>query len=157
MRAVFQTDFSAARGNALQACFASIFDLELAEVPNFLEVASQSGVEYPYVIDDWLAPRGLAFAKIGLSPNGRLEFPAGPGLCVLAGPSPRGDFKHAVVARVVADLVAGEVPVMAPAAAAKAGASLGVRFEMLHDPHPDGGGLAGPAVWAGFFVLRAGG
>lgn len=136
MQPVFQTDFSAAHGNALQACFATIFALDLNDVPNFI----RAGADYLAAVDAWLAPRGLAFVKINLAAtNGRLEFPAGPALCVLAGPSPRGDYKHAVVARVHAS---GDV-------------QIGRDFEIVHDPHPDGRGLAGAPVWAGFVVLRA--
>ncbi|MCR9143019.1 MAG: hypothetical protein NXI24_12265 [bacterium] len=149
MRRIHQTDFSAARGNALQACFASIFDLGLADVPNFLEAAEQAGVNYLEIVDDWLAERGLVFLKIGLPKAaeqgrvaGSLEFPAGPAVCVLAGPSPRGDFKHAVVGRVQ------------PGSDKDDPTAIGTDFTILHDPHPDDTGLAGPPVWVGFFALR---
>ncbi|MEQ9365822.1 MAG: hypothetical protein RIF32_16385 [Leptospirales bacterium] len=168
-----QTDFSAARGNALQACFASIFALALAEVPNFLKAAQAAGTNYLEAIDVWLAPRSLGFLKVALSIDsgargnggdqdrsgdqvpggarhtagaGRLEFPTGPALCALAGPSPRGDFKHAVVARVKA----GQVTVSQNAGARAQKMGIGTVFEIAHAPHPDG---PGPPLWAGFFFV----
>lgn len=142
---VYQTDFSAAQGNALQACFASIFEVPLADVPNFIAVQPGSGAggaDYLRAIDTWLAPRKLAFVKISLTETGgRLQFPAGPAICILAGPSPRGDFKHAVVARVVENEISGEGE----------GAQ---GFRIIHDPYPDATGLAGDPAWAGFVVMR---
>lgn len=135
---MFQTDFSAGRGNALQACVATVFEQDLEAVPNFISILPPGTCLD--AIDTWIAARGLAFLKVDLQKSeNELSFPTGPALCVLAGPSPRGAFRHAVVARVAA-----------------VGRGLVSRFEIVHDPHPDGGGLAGPPVWAGFFVLREG-
>ncbi len=125
MTPVHQTNFTASRGNALQACVASIFDTSLADVPNFIEAP-----DYAAAINAWLESRGLAFLKVALT-SGKLQFAVDHALCILAGPSPRGSHKHAVVAR-----------------------TRGMDFELAHDPHPDGTGLAGPANWAGFFVMR---
>lgn len=125
MTPVHQTDFTAARGNALQACVASIFDTALDDVPNFIEAP-----DYAAAISAWLEPRGVVFLKVPLT-SGELPFATPGALCILAGPSPRGSHKHAVVAR-----------------------ANGVAFEIVHDPHPDGTGLAGAPQWAGFFVMR---
>lgn len=53
----------------------------------------------------------------------------------MAGRSPRGPFKHAVVGRVK---VKGDSATV---------------FECLHDPHPGGGDIIGDPEWAGFFTL----
>lgn len=121
---MLQDDVSPSSGNALQACVASILEMELATVPNFIKQT-----DYLDALNAFLAARGLCFLKVDLAAAGALPFKTGPTLCVAAGPSPRGDFKHAVVARVE-----------------------GVQVVPVHDPHPQGGMLAGPAVWAGFFV-----
>jgi hypothetical protein len=122
-----------------QACVSSILELPLPAVPNF---AAETD---PYAaLHAFLALRGLGFLKIELPqaapessgstpPPPQLPFaPAGESgsaLCVLAGPSPRGAHRHAVVGR-----------------------AIGRRLEPVFDPHPDGGMLAGPPVWAGFFI-----
>lgn len=126
MTPVYQTDFSPARGNALQACVASIFNEDLANVPNFIEAP-----DYLFALNQWLAKRELVFLKVALA-DGELAFETPKAVCLLAGPSPRGDFKHVIVAR-----------------------TAGKGFESMHDPHPDAAGLAGPPVWAGFFVQVA--
>lgn len=150
------------KGNALQAIFASIFELELDQVPNFIEAkrpvslaastdAGDDGAEkkqqqkYTYLdaIQDFLAPKKLVFLKVSI-PQGtasgdnsgggkRLDFPVPAGtICVAAGPSPRGAHKHAVVGKVGKD---------------------GQTIECLFDPHPDRTGLElGVVYWAGFFT-----
>ena len=125
MRPIHQTDFSAGSGNALQACIASVFDLGLEEVPNFVKEDN-----YLSAMQIWLGERGLTFLKVPLE-NGRLEFPPSDRTpCLLAGNSPRGDFRHVVVAE-----------------------TRGIGFHPLHDPHPDATFLRGDPTWAGFFVL----
>ena len=56
MRKVYQDDFSSAKGNALQAAVASIFDLSLDQVPNFIESPEgyESAIEtfYQQLVED---------------------------------------------------------------------------------------------------------
>ena len=66
---VQQTDFTHSKGNALQACFASMFRLELAEVPNF--ILHPDG--YMTAIDAWLCSKGLSCYKQELTPDGSLH------------------------------------------------------------------------------------
>ena len=54
MKPVFQTETEAGGGNALQACVASMCELPLSEVPNF--IAAPEG--YLAAVQGWLAPRG---------------------------------------------------------------------------------------------------
>jgi hypothetical protein len=104
---VRQDDFSPGRGNALQACVASLFGQPMKVVPNFvtLECGYQQGIE------QYLQESKFRVVKKKIS----TEISEDEGkLCILRGKSPRGDFGHVVVARIVK----GD-------------------FEMVHDPHPD--------------------
>mmetsp|Transcript_14877 Transcript_14877/g.19533 ORF Transcript_14877/g.19533 Transcript_14877/m.19533 type:complete len:148 (+) Transcript_14877:93-536(+) len=112
---VRQDNFSPAKGNALQACIASLFHLKLNDVPNFIEL----DVGYEQGIRDFLASRSnIRMRKVpleqGCSLMGEEEESKGK-LCLLRGKSPRGEFGHVVVAKVCEN----------------------VGFEMVHDPHPD--------------------
>ena len=127
MKGLKQTLLEPPHGNALQACVASILMRpDLSSVPNFAAEPD------PYsALREFLAPLGLGFTKVGCF-DGALEFaPVGEGgcWCVIAGPSPRGDHRHAVVGRARGKALVAE-----------------------WDPHPDGRMLAGPAVWCGLFV-----
>ena len=87
MKPVYQTKYHP-EGNCLQACLASIFDLDLEDVPEF-------GVG-----DDWYEKfREWCLEKFGLQPvdivaDGSFE-PRGWHL--IHGKSPRGDWNHAIV------------------------------------------------------------
>ena len=124
MKPVYQTDFSAGKGNALQACVATLFSLPLEDIPNFIEAE-----DYRVALQEWLQIRNLSFLKVSLQ-AGKIAFPTPKSLCILAGNSPRGNYRHAVVAR---SLASGE-------------------FEIVFDPHPDNTGITGEPLWAGFFV-----
>ena len=117
---VYQDDFRPGRGNALQAAVASIFGLELSEVPNFVELPEgyEAGIQSFCRERDRIAVKlklGGDAASIGECYNGKL--------CVLRGKSPRGDFGHVVVAKRINK-------------GANADDSSD-NFEMVHDPHPD--------------------
>jgi hypothetical protein len=111
---VYQDDFRPGRGNALQAAVASIFGMELAEVPNFIELPQG----YEAAIQSFCRERGRVSVKLKLAGDDTIEENYERQLCVLRGKSPRGDFGHVVVAR-----------------RTKQGKTGG--FEMVHDPHPD--------------------
>ena len=124
MNPVFQNNFEAGKGNALQACIASILNRALDEVPDFIQAP-----DYLQYLNRWLAEQGMAFLKIDLV-MGELVHPTAEGLLLLlAGPSPRGSHRHIVVGRTANN-----------------------GFECLHDPYPNGGGLAGEPLWAGFLL-----
>mmetsp|Transcript_64937 Transcript_64937/g.154935 ORF Transcript_64937/g.154935 Transcript_64937/m.154935 type:complete len:137 (+) Transcript_64937:149-559(+) len=127
VKLVLQNDFSPGTGNALQACVASVMELPLNAVPNFITDAD------PYAaLHRFSAEKGLGFFKVETT-DGALPFPPSTPdkqvFCILAGKSPRGDHKHAVV-----------------------GVAKGRSLECLADPHPDATMLEGAPVWAGFFV-----
>ena len=148
---VFQDDISPAKGNALQAAVASILGMPLSEVPNF--IAMEEGYEAAIARFYHQGHRGGAdgrvCAKLTLEgsrgsngeertsyeasgimylrpdqskPDEASNFPCtvpdeyNGKLCILRGKSPRGEFGHVVVARHVS----------------------GGKFDMVHDPHPDG-------------------
>ena len=135
---VYQDNFSPGRGNALQAAVASVFGLQLAEVPNF--VASPEG--YELAIQQFCFDCGrYASLKYSLKDDtldadswGKYE----GNFCLLRGKSPRGDFGHVVVARKVKKADDGETV---------------SAFEMIHDPHPDETFLdeSEPFGWCIFF------
>lgn len=84
---VFSTPEQKLKGNCLQACLASIFELPLEKVPHFAEMGS---VWYEQMWE-WLKKFGLMPICVPKS-RGRLVF----GYSIGNGPGPRG-FQHAVV------------------------------------------------------------
>eukprot|EP01062_Namystynia_karyoxenos_P011813 TRINITY_DN14240_c0_g1_i1.p1 TRINITY_DN14240_c0_g1~~TRINITY_DN14240_c0_g1_i1.p1 ORF type:complete len:168 (+),score=58.16 TRINITY_DN14240_c0_g1_i1:78-506(+) len=109
---VHQTDFTPGTGNSLQAAVASMLGLPLDQVPNF--VALDCG--YEAGIRGFAAERGLAMRKV---PPAELRSDTDAGrLCIIRGKSPRGAHGHVVVGKVS----------FTPE----------VKYEHLHDPHPDG-------------------
>ena len=136
MRKVYQDDFSPAKGNALQAAVASIFDLSLVEVPNFIEspYGYESAIQafYQRIEEDGQT------IKINLLDDAWVQMQTSldayrDRICILRGKSPRGDFGHVVVSRHTID----------------------GNFEMIHDPHPDGTFLDESEAfgWCLFFSL----
>lgn len=128
MKGVAQTLFEHGNGNALQACVASLLELPLESVPNFIEAPGG----YLGAVQEFLAPRGLCLIKVPLTPEGKLPLTMGTAaaFCLLTGKSPRGGHSHAVVGRVNPES--------------------GDTVTCAHDPHPNGGGIDGAGNWVGF-------
>lgn len=130
MLRVLQTELEPPHGNALQACVASILGLTLDEVPNFV-VAE----DYWQAMLDHANSLGLSVIKLALDKDGRLPFASVPGtLCMARGESPR----HAGGGHVIVCAVAMD----------------GQSLRPVHDPHPDGKYLVGPAAWAALYAAR---
>jgi hypothetical protein len=151
---VHQDNFSPGRGNALQAAVASIFGLDLSQVPNFIEMPDGYEAAIRLFCQDSGDGGMNNCIKIKLQGQvltssddhdhdhdhddinrTRVLSEYDGKLCILRGKSPRGDFGHVVVARYRRE---------------------GGKFEMVHDPHPketflDVGGKAGFG-WCMFFV-----
>ncbi len=58
MKKVFQTICDGQKGNCMQAAFASLFEVELDEVPNFIEYSEQ---EWPDVFDRFVRDLGYEY------------------------------------------------------------------------------------------------
>ena len=111
---IFQDDFSPAKGNALQACVASLLGLPLHDVPNFiaLDCGYEEGINmYLQEMSPEHCTMTMVKKKVASVNESDLQK-----LCILRGKSPRGNFGHVVVARLVE--------------------TNGPLFEMIHDPHP---------------------
>lgn len=92
MKPVFQTQTGKA-GNCFSACLASIFEVDIAEVPNFFEV-SDDDEGWWAVVRDWLRPRGFGVMFLQLNDPEHLK--GFTGYFIVAGLSTRGIY-HAVV------------------------------------------------------------
>ena len=116
MKPVMQTKLKPPRGNCWAACVASVLELPLEDVPDveFEQMDATPGapdvLRFWKVWREWLAERGLGLQCVGLSD----EHPIPPGILIVTGRSPRGDWQHSVVYK---DGV------------------------LAHDPHPEGGGV----------------
>jgi len=119
MKPIFQTSYGKGQGNCLGACVASI--LELDEIPEYRNTSCQLAD-----LHNWLLERGIHLLRIdkSLNPEGdgdphpEIEWPImsaiSNGYWIASGISPRG-ILHAVVMK---------------------------GTDMVHDPHPEGGGIA---------------
>lgn len=134
---IFNPDFTKGEtGDCMAASIASVLELPLSSVPNFVAIGRTQHPDQPnpltdsqsdwwYYLRDWLAPRGFMF----------FEFPADAhpailsalGYHLIAGDSPRGDWKHVVV---------------------------GYRGNVVHDPHPDRTGLRKIDFYGVFVALN---
>ncbi len=124
--------------DCLRASIASIFELNLEDVPYFGESAKD--VEHSGIVQDtdlrkWLAQHGISISPVTnpetLFARGAKSARAPWGFCVGGGKSPRGDWDHSVVY----DAREGD-----PA--------------LLHDPHPSRAGLEGNPVYYTCFLLE---
>jgi len=110
MKPVQQTLFGLPSGNCLAACVASILELDIDEVENFVEKKN-----WFLALCLWLEKRGMTAVRLDFAkgfPNVAWNFYMPPGtLVIFTGPSPRGDFHHCVVGQ--------------------------WDGKFIHDPHPD--------------------
>ena len=109
MKPVMQTTFGKKRGNCLQACIASILEIDIESIPWF---GTRS--DWFDKMNAWLSAEHDLVAIDIVADSVQPWTGCHLGYHIIAGPSPRGDFWHAVV---------------------------GYRGEMVHDPHPSGDGL----------------
>lgn len=109
---IYQTKFGI-EGNCFDACLASLLGEPLGAVDYF------RGKQTWYSdLQNWLAPRGLAYVEIMVKPWNFHRFPL-PVLAIAGGPSPRGvEGGHAVVVELHS-----------------------FDRKMVHDPHPSGDGI----------------
>lgn len=144
MKPVSQALIDDGIGDCLSACVASILELPLEGVPQFvrLEVEAEKRGEQTYGIRhrliEWLEGRGLGLVYVEFVKDSALNRAyVGHGThLILCGTSPRrradgGTKEHAVV-----------------------GVTKGWGFKVAHDPHPDGTGLEGVPTSAWWIVGR---
>ena len=97
----------------------------MEEAPNFIEYPSYADAIADYVQTAF----GLTFVKFNLSSD-ELDFSVKHAPLILAaGKSPRGNFKHVIVGKIV-----------------------GKKVGLAHDPYPNGTGLDSEPSWIGLFV-----
>lgn len=132
MKPVFQTIFDKNHGNCFSAGLASILEVPLETVPNFMH---DFGEDWHKEINRWLDKHfGMMWLRVLMDEDERLEFHPLPegSFCLATGKSPRGNWYHTVVGTITG----------------------GFNFRMLHDPHPDRTGIVGNPVCIEFLVPK---
>lgn len=125
MRKIYQTKFGSPNGNCWAACLASCLELDLSDVPDF--PAGHDDTSWWTDTQEWLfANHRLRLLEVEVGASAPLLEVFGPVYWVASGPSPRGNFNHAVV------YFGGG---------------------MVHDPHPDQTGLRGPPKYGSIFIV----
>lgn len=121
---VMQTLFGNPAGNCLMACVASIMEVPLEQFPDLYE-AEEAGKEWWEVMREAVREHRweITWIRDPFSKTYRL---APVGYAVAGGPSPRA------------------TPSLEDDAQHPGHAVVCLDGEMVHDPHPDGDGLAGP-------------
>lgn len=118
MKPIFQTDTSFKTGNCGEACVASILEIELSDIPMLHNPEDpQDGETYCRNLREFLNKFGLSFIDISFNEGHDSKDFLKDCWVVASGKSPRGTephHKHAVVWR---------------------------NGKIVHDPHPDGGGI----------------
>jgi hypothetical protein len=118
-----QTKFGEGDGNCFATCVAMLLDLDVDDVPNFVHAGDFWWSDFT----DWLNDRGFSAIVVCMRTKGAWSGSMAcwsHALCIVSGPSPRGDFDHAIVGRMT-------------------GAEGAELYEVVHDPHPEGTGIAG--------------
>ena len=114
-------------GDCFPACLATVFDIALSEIPNFHRLSDGDEKLWWAAVRDWLYPRGFGLITIAI-PD--LEWLSSvEGYLIVYGQSPRG-LSHATVWR---------------------------DGKMVHDPHPDGGGIEPEGIDLLYPLLLKGG
>lgn len=116
MQTILHDDPAGRFGNCLQAAVAALFELEIDDVPHFYEDAKSATNHDPVGYKrflDWFEDRGLHPREVAVVDRGAGPQPAWVWPHLAFGKSPRG-VEHAVIRQ---------------------------GFDIIHDPHPDGGGI----------------
>jgi len=117
-------------GDCQRAVIASLLCLPLEDVPHFNEIAKGEPEAFWTSLQEFCASKGYAYLTVPAR-SGFAFFCGGEDVYhEISGPSPRGDFFHAVVGR---------------------------DGEIVHDPHPSRAGLAGdPSKWTYSYLVFKG-
>ena len=134
LKPVDQTETDPGRGNCLTACLASIMDLGIDEVPYFRVYD-----DWWELLQEWLRGHGLFAIRVSACPDE--VFPTPDVHCILTGLSPRNSV-------IVTDPDPTKPsPIVQHSVV---GIWRGKDTCMVHDPHPDRTGLAGPVDFVTF-------
>lgn len=124
MKPAYQTTFGDGSaggepGNCVSACVASLLELDTADVPNFIV-----HLDWFRRMQSWLNERGYGVVMVDWPPVVYAgQFPKMP--VIVSGWGPRG-LRHSCVGRIEWD------------------EECHPNVQVLHDPHPEGGGLDWP-------------
>lgn len=126
----------AANGDCLRACIASILEININRVPNFVEappVPEECGFPAWWLaLQSWLAEKGFFFLEMQLPPGMPFMSLPLPALCIFFGETTTG-IKHAIVGRVEEDRM---LPVFNPWPEAEFAGGIGaIGFLVPRDPH----------------------
>lgn len=132
MKPVFQQIVDARDGDCLSACLASLLELPIEDVPKFARDAAGDGSAMMDRCREWVAERGLALVYIHIEKNDD------PMLVDCIHPV----FGGLAGAPCIASGRSGNVPGVQHAVVGQLG-SMGMSFEMTHDPNPAGKGIVG--------------
>ena len=125
MKPVFQDVFGKPRGNCRDACICSLLEIPLSDFPvgwvgDGTGWREPEGCDWIARLNEVLRPWRVRWVQV---PEATMAWSSPGTLAILSGPSPRSEpgqeMSHAVVGRYVR----------------------GGDWEIVHDPHPDGGGL----------------
>lgn len=120
-------------GDCKRAVMASLLDLPLSQVPNFLAEAGGDALKYWQLVQRFLGQHGCVLVEYNGDIGGYPDFYGSPDIYhEISGPSPRGNgMLHVVV---------------------------GCNGKVVHDPHPSKAGLAGnPDHWKHSVLVRLNG
>ena len=124
MKPVDQTIFGFKKGDCMRACVASIFEMTIDEVPNFMENGPKA---YADNLAAWCQAAGLKFLDILIEHKELMEYILSDHI-IATGASPRNpEYNHAVICK---------------------------DGKVVHDPHPDKTGIIGPPQYYTVFLIK---
>lgn len=128
MMRVLQTKFGEAEGNCFPACVASVLELPLETIPNFIEQEKETGNHWFWLCNQWLEQLNLALVHLEI-PDAKTLYNAKKwalGYHLAGVTSPR-NLKHSVVIK---------------------------NGKVVHDPHPDQDSLNAKIKDIQLFIVR---
>lgn len=128
-------------GNCFSACVASVLECDLAELPDEAEIVKRLKVEFAGQWESWpdRFKWGKSWAQLWVETN---NFLRGRGLAML---EVQGPFLSEMPD--VYSIVSGKSP------RGLEHACVGRGLEIVHDPHPDGGGVADERTYVIFVAI----
>ena len=124
MKKIKQTILDLKHGNCMQACVASLFELPLNEIPNFMK---DGGDRYDYHLQKWCKKKNLLCLDVSIEDEHLLKYFKDIYL-IGVGISPRdSNNNHAVIIK---------------------------NGKIIHDPHPSNKGLMGKPTRYSIFIVR---